>query len=570
MPAFIQCSSAQVALLVAAFALAMIAGCGLSRNDSISETAKPTGIESNEMELADQVVGADSPGSGEPKLDGNSDNTDNPIVDLEPAVVRQGVIPKVKLSHSTKTSTEEANEIKQLIRTLEAIDSPDFGISGTMNGDAFLPIAGMSQPSVVLFTNHQLKSSPELRQLVALGPKSLPFLLDSLDDKTPTKLVLNHGGGFGAMWYANELWGNAMNPIEQRILASNPHKPAFNEEHIETYTVKIGDVCLVAIGQIVGRAYQAVRYQPSACIVINSPTHDAKLCQQVRDIWSSQDASQRLLDSLLLDYATEGVSNGKSLDGWSIGSGLQVAAAMRLLFYFPDESVELIANRLDKLEVAANGPGRGSMHSPEELEGYRKQCVANGVSTVDFVEAVAWCSEPRIKAAMLRVFKRATDPDVVVATLRTMGSDNPGLVRERLDRMIDALPSEEGGPFGDGYNFLVALGEYCGIEAKSTFQKYLEPGTVQRCRSTCHALRKVRGEWAAEVLAPLLADRRKANGWTYAVIPKQNEPRLPILICDEAAETIAAANKGMTFEMRGTRADLDRQINLIQMSLAER
>ena len=46
-------------------------------------------------------------------------------------------------------------------------------------------------------------------------------------------------------------------------------------------------MCFVAVGQIVGRGYAAVRYQPTACIVINSPTHDAKLRSDVRAAWVS-------------------------------------------------------------------------------------------------------------------------------------------------------------------------------------------------------------------------------------------------------------------------------------------
>jgi hypothetical protein len=124
-------------------------------------------------------------------------------------------------------------------------------------------------------------------------------------------------------------------------------------------------------------------------------------------------------------------------------------------------------------------------------------------------------------------------------------------------------------PFGDGYHLLIALGEYGGPESKTVVQKYLEARTVQHCRSTCHALRVVRKEWAAELLAPLLDDRRESDGWTYAVNLTEKGPRLPIRICDEAAETIAGANKDLRFEMRGTHANLDRQIKVIRDTLTE-
>ena len=531
------------------FSLAIVAGCDSSSNDVARNASNASDHTGTSLGLRGKVDDTDSSRQSVATTEGGTDNKIDLVVNSEPVVVRLGTVPAVKLAHSIKATAHEA------------ID--------TMSGDNFLPLEGMSSASAFLLTDHELKSSPALRKLVELGPKSLPFLLAALDDKTRTKLVMTQSGGFGGMWYSNECSFNPMNPTEQKILGNRARAQGFDEEQINTHTVTIGDICFVAIGQIVGRGYQAVRYQPTACIVINSPTHDAKLCQHVRSIWSSTDAAQKLLDSLLLDYATEGIFNGDSLDGWDVGSSLQIAAAMRLLYYFPEESTAIIAERLDSLDVKANGPGSGSMHTPDELERSIKQDVANGVRAADFVKAVAWCREPKIKAAMLRIFERATDPDVVIAAVSSVGPDNSKIVRERVATMIDDL-AEESGPFGDGYNLLITAGKYGGTEAKAVFRKYLDRRSVQHCRSICHALRTVRSEWAAELLAPLLDDRREADGWNYAVDPPQNEPRLPIRICDEAAETIATANNDIKFEMRGSHADLDRQIDAMKVALKKR
>src|SRR5262249_21288700 len=141
------------------------------------------------------------------------------------------------------------------------------------------------------------------------------------------------------------------NPAEQATHKARAGKAREKEEHVTSYTVKVGDVCFVAIGQIVGRAYGAVRYQPTACIVLNSPAHDPKLCAEVRSIWNAKNPRDKLFDSLLADYATEGVFNGKSLDGWGTASHFQCGAALRLLYYFATEASPLVAGRLDKLDV---------------------------------------------------------------------------------------------------------------------------------------------------------------------------------------------------------------------------
>ena len=178
------------------------------------------------------------------------------------------------------------------------------------------------------------------------------------------------------MWLANELRGNPANKLEAGVLAKNDSEnDSACENSIEKYTVKVGDVCFVAIGQIVGRQYQAVRYQPTACIVINSPTEDPKLRQQIRAIWSSNDPATKLFDSLLLDYSTH----------------LQISAAMRLLYYFPRETASLIADRLKKLNVGRSSQhGSGSPATDSELESYIRREAANGGGTSDFIKAVSW------------------------------------------------------------------------------------------------------------------------------------------------------------------------------------
>src|SRR5207249_4458889 len=41
-----------------------------------------------------------------------------------------------------------------------------------------------------------------LTKLVEIGPDSLPYLLEALDDDTPTQVTVEHSGGFGGMSYA--------------------------------------------------------------------------------------------------------------------------------------------------------------------------------------------------------------------------------------------------------------------------------------------------------------------------------------------------------------------------------
>jgi hypothetical protein len=125
-------------------------------------------------------------------------------------------------------------------------------------------------------------------------------------------------------------------------------------------------------------------------------------------MWQSDDP-----DSLLRDYSTRGKFNGKSLDGWDVGSSLQIEAAMRLLYYFPTDCAELIADRIDQLDVTRTGPPSSQPASDSELDAFTKREVANGVRTDDFIAATVWSQHPDIIAALKRVADRTDDDDIV-------------------------------------------------------------------------------------------------------------------------------------------------------------
>jgi len=479
--------------------------------------------------------------------------------DLQPKArslsVKLGELPALRLAPGPAIGKAQAKMIKHLIASLADLDKPDFGLSATLSGTTFAPLPGQSQAGALLLADHGLQPSKAVQALVTLGPDVLPFLLDALDDKTPTRLTLKQAGRFGGMWHAAELPLNPVNPAEVAVYQARAKKLRAEEKHVESYTITVGDVCFVVIGQIVGRQYQAVRYQPTACIVLNSPVHDPKLCAEVRAIWTAMDPRGKLFSSLLADYATEGVSNGKTLDGWYDGSNFQCEAALRLLYYFAKEASPLVAGRLDKLAVGKD----------RDLDSFRHRCVTNGVRADDFIKAVAWSKAPAVQASLVRIFRRADDLDAVLASLSAV--EDSELICRRLEPLIAAQPADEGGPYGHGYHLLVALGQRTPKAARAVFDRYLRGASPQRCHTVCLVLREVQPSWDVELLSPLLTDKR-TWGWTYAVEVGKNEHRLPIRVCDEAAVTLNRNHPELKFTQAGEHADLDKQIAAIRKTLA--
>src|SRR5262249_43930969 len=149
-------------------------------------------------------------------------------------------------------------------------------------------------------------------------------------------------------------------------------------------TVKVGDACFVAIGQIVNRRYAALQYIPSGMTNIESPASDQDLASQIRRDWSGGRTGERLYASLLTDFRDRPVFDGDSLSGWSETTAKQAGGAMRLLYYFPSQGAALVAARLDGLRADAAGDGGSKI----------RREAANAVYTADFVRAVVWCPEP--------------------------------------------------------------------------------------------------------------------------------------------------------------------------------
>jgi hypothetical protein len=302
--------------------------------------------------------------------------------------VRLGKVASIRLAPRA-ISDERAKDVKKLIAALAKVTAANRWACTARFERSFYPMDSRFNPS------------PALRSLVEMGPDALPFLLDALEDTTPTKLEY---GPSDVMYFGNRLEGNPLNPSERRGLSGELTRG--DDEYADPnqfYTLKVGDICFVAIGQIVGRPYHAAHLGLGlgAGPMINSPVERKALRERVRALWRSKDPAQKLIDSLLLDYATEGVFNGSSLDGWDEGSERQIDAVMRLLYYFPRETAPLIADRLRALDV-------------QRVDGsdWIDREVKNRVRTVEFIKTVAWCTARPIREALAEIAKRTDDPEI--------------------------------------------------------------------------------------------------------------------------------------------------------------
>ena len=175
-------------------------------------------------------------------------------------------------------------------------------------------ILGMPAPSV----------PPQMRELVRRGLAALPALVRHLEDRRPTKLVVGGlitEGGFFMFQYFSDEYDPRMRPVALRKPAADPRAKPLERDFSGTYTVKVGDLCYVLIGQIVNRNLTAVRYQPTGGLIVNSPVEAPVLIEEVKRDWNGLDAGQHEA-SLLGDLESDNPLQSR-------------AALLRLRFYYP-------------------------------------------------------------------------------------------------------------------------------------------------------------------------------------------------------------------------------------------
>jgi hypothetical protein len=223
---------------------------------------------------------------------------------------------------------------------------------------------------------------------------------------------------------------------------------------------------------------------------------------------------------------------------------------MRLAYYFPDAADDLLIARLDELKAITAG---ASASDPTVM---LEEMMAR---------AVSWSTSPRLRGKLLEIFRTTKHRKVLLAAMPAVGKEEDELVFRRLTEQIFALPKSEAQWDDRGDDLLTAIGDRFPERAEGVFRTFLKAGTVSRCRTLAWVLRHTCGDLAIPLLSPLLEDRRVA----YETGQASNGLEEPVLVCDEAAETLAEHSKTLKFVRKGSREQLDRQIDAMRRKIGE-
>ena len=231
--------------------------------------------------------------------------------------------PKVKMAPVDPAISNLTNEA--LIDRLQEESEEGVGTHATAWISGFLPLNSPAKFEGGILGSPSPSKSQVMTELVRRGVVALPALLEHLSDARPTKLSAGASSGFAfvRVWICDEYDYRFQEKGRQPKEVHPAGFSADKKDLTTNYALKIGDLCYVAIGQIVNRRLEAVRYQPSGCLVINSPVEYPSLARAVRKDWAALTAAQHEC-SLQNDLSSFSVF------------GRPTEAIQRLLFYYPD------------------------------------------------------------------------------------------------------------------------------------------------------------------------------------------------------------------------------------------
>ena len=168
----------------------------------------------------------------------------------------------------------QAREILALIDKLTTVAHPDVGYSGSVNGESFVPLDAEGNVHGMLMFQEPSVRSDVLTAIVKAGAPAVPHLLAHLDDNRVSRVWIQ--GGIGGIMLGDEPDRNRRTNKPIQIDEKKLGKPTSDDKE-GGHQLTVGDLCYVALGQILNRRYVAVKYVPSLMVHGELPTRTPAL-----------------------------------------------------------------------------------------------------------------------------------------------------------------------------------------------------------------------------------------------------------------------------------------------------
>ena len=261
-------------------------------------------------------------------------------------------------SHSRAEPQWQSLSVDELIDQLVHVGPEGFGLDDRSVHcmGFFVATDSLAECSALVSS---FEAPPAFRELVRRGAAALPDLLAHVRDGRRTQLCLRtfrEGetwadvaddapavGPFAAIIFDQEYSPRRRSSCDPRTPPNDTPASTFTDaldlgdgaRFPDSYTVRVGDLCYTAIGQIVNRPLDSVVYGGENCINMSSPVEDPVLASAVRRDWSGLSADAHY-QSLVADAYDPGLGSA----WWAVG------ALKRLRFYFPDRAEQVLVSLL--------------------------------------------------------------------------------------------------------------------------------------------------------------------------------------------------------------------------------
>jgi hypothetical protein len=240
-----------------------------------------------------------------------------------------GLVITVVLGNAAHGFADDA-EVERLINQLVDVAEPGLGYSPTVSGGGFLPYQDTDHIGTLILGGMRPERSETLRKIVELGAEAAPMLLKHIGDNRRCKM--KPVSGFQWMRFSDEYDYNRRT-IEKAPEGVNSGDREFSDNQPDKHAVTVGDLCFVALGQIVNRSFSATRYQPSGGMIVNSPSYTPALRMAVLAEWGGL-TKERHRERLKEDFIRADHEYRRS------------GAYLRLAFYYPDAVEALVLEEL--------------------------------------------------------------------------------------------------------------------------------------------------------------------------------------------------------------------------------
>lgn len=249
----------------------------------------------------------------------------------------------VVLMLNAGASSADDENIDKLIDRLVGVLEPGFGYSVDFSGSEFLPYEHTGQMETLVLGASRATPSEALRRIVEKGADAVPSLLEHIGDARTIKM--KPAGEMMWIDFPDEYDFNRRTRKTPPQEVNRENSIGNQKDHPHEHAITVGDLCFVALGQIVNRRFSATRYQPTAGLIVNSPTYSDALRKVVIADWSGL-TKQRHKELLIEDFVNPDCEDRR------------LGAYLWLACYYPETVEPLVLKQLaepcyDLVEVSA-------------------------------------------------------------------------------------------------------------------------------------------------------------------------------------------------------------------------